>query len=109
MKSAGAEAPPPGVALVTVMDSEPGVAKLGDRRVARIDVEFWTLAMMATPFTLTTLGFAPVTKPVPRMEIGLSGEPTVVDELQMELSDAVGAAVDFAVAEVRRLLAEAYQ
>lgn len=55
------------------------------------------------------LGLAQALGGLPDEVFMVGCEPTVVDDLHMELSDVVGAAVDSAVIEVRRLLSGTHQ
>lgn len=55
------------------------------------------------------LGLAQALGGLPDEVFMVGCEPTVVDDLQMDLSDEVGAAVDSAVMEVQRLLAGTYR
>ena len=55
------------------------------------------------------LGLAQALGGLPHEVFMVGCEPTVVDDLQMELSPAVGAAVDAAMMEVRKLLTWTFQ
>ena len=55
------------------------------------------------------LGLAQALGGLPQKVFMVGCEPTVVDDLQMELSPAVGAAVESAMMEVRKLLTGTFQ